>query len=104
MQKEIREGEPHEEIVALADEMGAGLIVIGHVGQRGPRRIFIGSVTELVIESATARCWWSGSEVRRLGVPAKARPPAPVPEGPAPPAARVSIEPLDHPLASRPRA
>jgi nucleotide-binding universal stress UspA family protein len=52
MHREIREGEPHEEIVAVADSVGADLIVIGHVGRRGPRRILIGSVTERVIELA----------------------------------------------------
>ena len=50
--REIREGEPYQEIVALADEIGADLIVMGHVGRRGPRRILIGSVTERVIEFA----------------------------------------------------
>jgi nucleotide-binding universal stress UspA family protein len=50
---EIREGEPYEEIVALAGAAAVELIVIGHVGQRGPRRVLIGSVTERVIEFAT---------------------------------------------------
>ena len=50
--REIREGEPYEEIVAVADAIGADLIVMGHVGRRGPRRILIGSVTERVIELA----------------------------------------------------
>ncbi|HBY96903.1 MAG: universal stress protein [Ardenticatenaceae bacterium] len=48
----IREGEPHQEIVAVADELSVDLIVMGHVGRRGPRRILIGSVTERVIEFA----------------------------------------------------
>lgn len=52
VQPEIREGEPYEEIVALANDIGAHLIVMGHVGQRGPRRILIGSVTERVLEFA----------------------------------------------------
>ncbi len=50
--REIREGEPYEEIVAAADTIDADLIVMGHVGRRGPRRILIGSVTERVIELA----------------------------------------------------
>ncbi len=50
--REVREGEPYQEIVALADEIGVDLIVMGHVGRRGPRRILIGSVTERVIEFA----------------------------------------------------
>ena len=49
---EMREGEPHERIVSLANDINADLIVMGHVGQRGPRRILIGSVTERVIEFA----------------------------------------------------
>lgn len=52
IQREIREGVPYEEIVALAATIGADLIVMGHIGQRGPRRILIGSVTERVIEFA----------------------------------------------------
>ena len=52
IQREIREGVPSEEIVALAATIGADLIVMGHIGQRGPRRILIGSVTERVIEFA----------------------------------------------------
>ena len=50
--QEIREGEPYEVIVNVANERGADLIVMGHVGRRGPRRILIGSVTERVIEFA----------------------------------------------------
>ena len=52
VQTELREGEPYAEIVSLADSMGADLIVMGHVGRRGPRRILVGSVTERVIEFA----------------------------------------------------
>ncbi|HRW09842.1 MAG TPA: universal stress protein [Caldilineaceae bacterium] len=52
LQQEIREGVPYEEIVALAAAINADLIVMGHVGRRGPRRILIGSVTERVIEFA----------------------------------------------------
>lgn len=52
VQREIREGVPFEEIVAGAAEWGVDLIVMGHVGRRGPRRILIGSVTERVIEFA----------------------------------------------------
>lgn len=51
-QRALREGVPFEEIVAEASAAGADLIVMGHVGRRGPRRILIGSVTERVIEFA----------------------------------------------------
>lgn len=50
----IRTGTPHQAIVTVGKEEGVDLIIIGKVGQRGPRRILIGSVTERVIESA--RC------------------------------------------------
>ena len=48
----IRHGVPYGEIESLAREQGIDLIVIARVGQRGPRRILIGSVTERVIEYA----------------------------------------------------
>jgi len=48
----LRVGVPQEEITAEARERGADLIVIGRVGQRGPRRVMIGSVAERVIEYA----------------------------------------------------
>jgi nucleotide-binding universal stress UspA family protein len=48
----IRHGVPYREIERLARERNVDLIVIGQVGQRGPRRIVIGSVTERVIECA----------------------------------------------------
>jgi nucleotide-binding universal stress UspA family protein len=48
----IRYGVPYREIARLAQEQNVDLIVIGQVGQRGPRRILIGSVTERVIEYA----------------------------------------------------
>lgn len=47
----IKEGKPHRVIVDLAEEEGVDLIIIGKVGQRGPRRILIGSVTERVLEA-----------------------------------------------------
>ena len=48
----LRVGVPQTEITAEARERHADLIVIGRVGQRGPRRILIGSVAERVIEYA----------------------------------------------------
>jgi nucleotide-binding universal stress UspA family protein len=53
VQQHLREGAPSEEIIAAAGELRVDLIVMGHVGRRGPRRILIGSVTERVIEFAT---------------------------------------------------
>lgn len=49
---ELREGDPFEEIVGLARELGADLIVMGHVGQRGTRRVLLGSVTQRVLDFA----------------------------------------------------
>lgn len=48
----LRIGIPQQEITAEARERGVDLIVIGRVGQRGPRRVMIGSVAERVIEYA----------------------------------------------------
>lgn len=49
---QVREGDPFEEIVALARQVGAELIVMGHVGQRGTRRVLLGSVTQRVLDFA----------------------------------------------------
>jgi nucleotide-binding universal stress UspA family protein len=50
----IRVGHPAEQIVAVADEWQADLIVTGHRGQRLFERWLLGSVSRLVI--AYARC------------------------------------------------
>ncbi len=46
------DGDPFEEIVALAEEVAADLIVMGHVGQRATRRVLLGSVTQRVLDFA----------------------------------------------------
>jgi nucleotide-binding universal stress UspA family protein len=48
----ITEGRPFEQIVHLAKELNADLIVMGTYGRRGADRILIGSVAERVIEYA----------------------------------------------------
>lgn len=48
----LREGDPFAEIVALARDIGTDLIVMGHVGQRGTRRVLLGSVTQRVLDFA----------------------------------------------------
>jgi nucleotide-binding universal stress UspA family protein len=48
----LREGVAWEEINAVADEMGADLIVIGTHGRRGLARALLGSVAENVIRTA----------------------------------------------------
>ncbi len=45
----LREGDPAHEIVAVARERGAGLIVIGSRGQTGLRRLILGSVARNVL-------------------------------------------------------
>jgi len=50
----VRSGITHEQIVRLADEVGAGLILVGSHGKTGLERFLMGSVTEKVIGSA--RC------------------------------------------------
>jgi nucleotide-binding universal stress UspA family protein len=51
-QTHIRTGEAAEEIVALAEEMGAGLVVMGSHGLGGIRRALIGSVSAAVVPHA----------------------------------------------------
>src|SRR5215210_5142440 len=41
-------GKPEEEITALAEEIGAGLIVVGSRGLGGIRRAMMGSVSDAV--------------------------------------------------------
>ena len=50
----IRQGNPHSEIISLADEEAVDLIVMGEIGRRGARRMLMGSVAERVI--GYARC------------------------------------------------
>jgi nucleotide-binding universal stress UspA family protein len=48
----LREGEPDAEVVALGEEIGAGLIVIGSRGHGGVRRALMGSVSDSVVRHA----------------------------------------------------
>jgi nucleotide-binding universal stress UspA family protein len=48
----IREGEPYEKIVKLANELKADAVCMGCHGRTGLRRFIMGSVTEKVIEEA----------------------------------------------------
>jgi|SRR5579871_309258 len=47
-----RRGDPFEEIIALANDLNADLIVMGHTGRRGTSRVLIGSVTQRVLDYA----------------------------------------------------
>lgn len=48
----LRIGKPDEEIVSQAEELGAGLIVIGSRGLGGIRRALMGSVSDSVVRHA----------------------------------------------------
>jgi len=48
----LRVGRPDEQIVALAEEIGAGLVVMGSRGLGGLRRLLIGSVSDSVVRHA----------------------------------------------------
>ena len=52
VQAHLRIGRPDEEIVALADELGAGLIAMGSRGLGGVRRALVGSVSDSVVRHA----------------------------------------------------
>jgi nucleotide-binding universal stress UspA family protein len=45
----VREGEPHQRIVGLAEEVGAEVIFMGSHGRTGLKRLLMGSVTEKVV-------------------------------------------------------
>jgi nucleotide-binding universal stress UspA family protein len=51
-QAHLRIGRPDTEIVALAKELGAGLIVVGSRGLGGLRRALLGNVSDSVVEHA----------------------------------------------------
>ena len=51
-QAHLREGRPEAEITALAEEIGAGLIVVGSRGLGGLRRAMMGSVSDSVVRHA----------------------------------------------------
>jgi nucleotide-binding universal stress UspA family protein len=48
----VAEGEPAAEIVAMAEENGIDLIVVGTHGRRGLERVLMGSVAEQVVRKA----------------------------------------------------
>jgi nucleotide-binding universal stress UspA family protein len=51
-QAHLTEGKPEAEITAVAEEIGAGLIVVGSRGLGGMRRAMLGSVSDSVVRHA----------------------------------------------------
>ena len=51
-QTHLKIGKPDEEIVALGEQLGAGLIVVGSRGRGGIRRALMGSVCDSVVRHA----------------------------------------------------
>ena len=51
-QAHLRAGRPDEEIIALAEEIGAGIVVVGSRGLGGVRRALMGSVSDSVVRHA----------------------------------------------------
>ena len=49
---ELREGDPSQEILACADEIGADVVVMGTHGRSGIERRIIGSVAERIVRHA----------------------------------------------------
>jgi nucleotide-binding universal stress UspA family protein len=56
-QAHLRIGKPDAEIVALSEEIGAGLIVMGSRGVGGLSRVLIGSVADSVVRHAQCPVW-----------------------------------------------
>ncbi len=50
---DVRSGYPEHEVLAVAEEVGAGLIVQSSHGRKGIARVFLGSVAETVIREAS---------------------------------------------------
>ncbi len=48
----LKLGKPDDQIVRLAEELGAGLIVLGSRGRGGVRRALLGSVSDSVVRHA----------------------------------------------------
>lgn len=48
----LAQGDPADEIVRAADDVGADVVVVGTHGRRGISRLLMGSVAELILRSA----------------------------------------------------
>jgi nucleotide-binding universal stress UspA family protein len=73
-------GRPDAEIVRLAEELGAGLIVLGSRGLGGVRRALMGSVSDSVVRHAhTSVLVVRGAMARRIAPRAASSSPSTVP-------------------------
>ena len=52
-ERTVIDGSPADAILALAQEKGSDLIVVGTHGRRGLRRWFLGSVAEAIMRRST---------------------------------------------------
>lgn len=52
MEYRVAQGSPSEEIISVAKDIGADVIVLGTHGRRGLSRLLMGSVAELVLRGA----------------------------------------------------
>ena len=66
-QAHLRMGKADHEIVTLAEEIGAGLIVMGSRGRGGVRRALVGSVSDSVVRHAHCPVLVVRPEKRRAG-------------------------------------
>lgn len=65
----MRKGSPTKEIVRLADELPADLVVLGTHGRSGFERLFLGSVTEKVLRTARVPVMTVPPPVKEPGSP-----------------------------------
>jgi nucleotide-binding universal stress UspA family protein len=66
-QSHLRMGKPDAEVVSLAEELDAGLIVIGSRGRGGIRRALMGSVSDSVVRHAHCPVMVVRAEEERTG-------------------------------------
>ena len=57
VQTHPREGEPADALIAVAEEVGADLIVVGNKGMTGAKRFLLGSVPNKVSHHASCGVW-----------------------------------------------
>jgi hypothetical protein len=62
--KRLREERPAEEIVALAEELGVDLMVVGSRGRGGIRRVLTGRAFDWVVHHACCPVLVVGAETR----------------------------------------